>query len=77
MSNEFKTTQMSTTKPQYVLVSNQYGYDLFIADLELGTAATDIESEAAKYSTEFDNVDIKLGYWRAVSGYDLQVRYVD
>lgn len=61
--------------PKYVLHSNEFGFDMFIADESKsnGSPITDKISEALEYAKGFDNPEIKLGYWKAVTGYKLKV----
>jgi hypothetical protein len=57
--------------PKYVLHTNEFGYDIYIAgDTSI---ITDKIEEAVQYSVGFDNKEVKLGYWKAVTGYDLKV----
>ncbi len=60
--------------PKYVLHSDEFGYDIYIADEQLtnGSPITDKLEEALKYSIGFDQKEMKLHYWRWHSGLDLK-----
>ena len=62
--------------PKFVLMTNQYGYDLFIADKKLsgGLEATDNVNEALKFSVGFDDEQMKLKSWSGRTGWDLKVK---
>ncbi len=60
----------------FVMVSDQYGYDLFVA-VQSGInipSVTDRVDEAEVWNDQYDLS--KLSYWIAVTGYDLKIRYI-
>ena len=61
----------------YVLYTDQWGYNVYISnEHETGSPATDIIDEAMVFSIQDDNQNIKLPYWKAVSGYQLKIKTV-
>ena len=63
--------------PKFILATNEFGYNLFIADEELtNLPATDELKEALQFSVGFDNPEIKRKYYSAISGYNLDVIYI-
>lgn len=63
--------------PKFVLFTNQYGSDMFISDMEKTTIpVTDTVNEALEFSVGFDSEETKLSYWKAKTGYRLEVRYL-
>ena len=58
--------------PKYVLHTNQFGFDIYISG-DSGII-TDKIGDALQYSVGFDNEKIKLGYWKALTGYNLTVQ---
>lgn len=62
--------------PKYVLHSDQFGNDIYVADESLcnGGQLTDNIAEALVYSVGYDNELLKVGYWKAVTGLDLKVK---
>ncbi len=60
-----------------VLFTNEFGYELFIADTSKtknGLSITDNISEALIFSKGFDNTRIR--YLKAITGYNLQERAI-
>lgn len=61
---------------QFVLFTNQYGPDMFISDSEkTNIPVTDTIDESLVFD-ERDNPEIKLSYWKALTGYELQMKYI-
>jgi hypothetical protein len=61
---------------QFVLFTNQYGSDMFISDSEKTTIpVTDTITEALTFDYR-DNPDTKLSYYKALTGYKLQIKYI-
>lgn len=61
---------------QFVLFTNQYGSDMFISDSEkTNIPVTDTINEALTFDYR-DNPEIKLSYYKALTGYRLQIRYI-
>jgi len=76
MKKTLSLRKQALLAPKFVLVTNQYGSDMFISDMEkTNIPVTDTISEALEFSVGFDNPEIKLGYWKAKTGYNLQVRF--
>jgi len=56
--------------PKFVLVTEEFGFKLFIGDPEkTDFPATDLEIEAMDFSIGYDNPKHKVGYYKAASGY--------
>jgi hypothetical protein len=63
--------------PKFVMHTNEFGSDLFIADTSKtpnGLQITDRISEAQLWSDGFDNT--KIEYWKALTGYNLKIKLV-
>lgn len=61
---------------QFVLFTNQYGQEMYISDSEkTNIPVTDTIDEALVFDHR-DNPDIKLPYWKALTGYELQIKYI-
>jgi len=64
--------------PKFVLVTSQYGFDIYIADEDkVASPITNTVEEALEFSVGFDNEQMKLKYYKALTGYDLlKIRYL-
>lgn len=69
--------QQAKNAPKFVLFSNEFGYDLFIADTDkIDMEITDTVEEALCFSVGFDNPEMKLGYWKYRTGYNLKIKNI-
>lgn len=69
--------QLIDAAPQFVLFTNQYGKDMFIADPDkIDMPVTDTISEALAFSVGYDEPAMKLHYYRYTTGYDLEVKHL-
>lgn len=76
MKKTLSLRKQALLAPKFVLVTNQYGSDMFISDMEkTNIPVTDTASEALEFSFGFDNPETKLSYWKAKTGYKLQIRF--
>lgn len=63
-------------KKHFILFSNQFGFDLFIADKDLTGGKLEItedKKEALVFEYGMDNPEQKLTVWKAITGYNLQI----
>lgn len=61
---------------QFVLFTNQYGSDMFISDMDkTNIPVTDTINEALVFDYR-DNPAIKLDYYKALTGYNLQIKNI-
>jgi hypothetical protein len=60
----------------FIMFTNQFGSDIFIADKSKtnGNPITDKIDEAEVWQELYDMTKFK--YWKAVTGYNLEIRYV-
>ena len=63
----------------YMLGTKEFKTPVYVADVELseGCQVTDRKNEAAVFDTNHDLIEAKLGYWKAVSGYALEVIFTN
>lgn len=67
----------ANSAPKFVLFTNEFGEDMYIADaMKTPAVVTDNVQEALEYSVGFDNINLKLKYWCWVTGYNLQIKYL-
>ena len=77
MKKTLSLRKQALLAPKFVLVTNQYGSDMFISDMEkTNIPVTDTITEALEFSVGFDSEETKLSYWKAQTGYKLEVRYL-
>lgn len=64
--------------PQFVLLTNEFGFNLMISDPEkTNLPATDEISEAMMFLVGYDNAELKRKYWSAITGYNLNVVFIN
>lgn len=61
----------------FVMKSREFGYNIFVADKlkSKGSPITDTIKEAEIWSAPYDLT--KVEYWIAVTGYELEVEYLN
>lgn len=59
--------------PKYVLHSDQFGFDMFISS---DGVVTDTVEGAMQFSVGYDSEEMKLGMWKAITGYDLKAKRI-
>lgn len=65
---------MSNLAKNFVLFSDQFGFPMYIADSEKSIMPiTDRQEEALHFEYGYDNPNTKLGYYSALTGYDLKI----
>lgn len=71
--------QEAKVAPKYVLYTNEFGFDMYVADADkIDMPITDNVKEALWFSVGFDNPDMKLAGWKARTGYkELRVVVLD
>lgn len=61
---------------KFSLFTNQFGFNMFIADTEIsgGIEITETESEALVFDSSEDNIESKISYWNFQTGYSLTAK---
>ena len=77
MATTLSARKQALLAPKFVLVTNQFGFEMFISDSDkTDIPFTNLQNEALEFSVGFDNPEMKLGYWKAKTGYELELKYL-
>lgn len=77
MKKQMSLRKQAQLAPKFVLITKQYGFEMFIADADkINMPVTNEKSEALEFSVGFDSEETKLSYYKALTGYELEIMYL-